>query len=184
MNQEVYVFDVQFELIGTNGLIFEEEFRFRDFKLKSDEEKKIIGTTVVELNSKNHELAKSAAIIKVQKELIPILILSSPNAGYTISKVSINLRPIVKKEGRTKIIYLEDSIKLSDKVQVHCVITQENIKSCIERFESYWNRIEKLDDKDKRDFLRAVKFWNRGANDSDKIDKFINFFIALTLLET
>ena len=182
MNQVRYVYDVQFELIGTDGLIFEEEFEFGDFKLKSDKEKKIIGMTVIELNSEDHKLAREVAISKIQKELIPILILSSPNAGYAISNVSINLRPIVKKEEGAIFIQLADSITLSDELHIHCIITKENIETYVKKFESYWDKIERLSEEGRRDFLRAVKFWNRGANDADKIDKFINFFIAFEIL--
>lgn len=41
---------------------------------------------------------------------------------------------------------------------------------------------EGLSDDDEKEFLRAIKFYNRGLNEFDKIDKFINFFIAFEII--
>ncbi len=48
--------------------------------------------------------------------------------------------------------------------------------------QSYKDKIEKLNADDRKDLLRAIKFWNRGATDTDAIDKFINFFIAFEII--
>ena len=48
--------------------------------------------------------------------------------------------------------------------------------------QSLKDRIERLSVDDRKDLFRAIRFWNKGAVDSDGIDKFINFFIAFEII--
>jgi len=183
-----YVYDVQFELIGMDGLIFEDEIEFGDFKLKSEKSEgsgieitKIIGTTTVKLDKSDHKLARELAIQKIQRDLLPFLILSS-NVGYVIGGVFVKLRPIIKRDEKNVFIELVESVEVSCEVHSFKLITKENLDSYSEELKSYKDKIEKLSKEDREDFLRAVRFWNRGFTDSDCVDKFINFFIAFEIL--
>ena len=183
-----YIYDVEFELIGTNGLVFEDVIEFGDFKLKSEKSEgtgieitKILGTTTIKLGRVNYKLARELAIQKIQQDLLPLLVLTS-NSGYSISNVSVKLRPTIKGDGKTWYVELSEFIGVSLKVHVFKQITKSNIESYREELKSCKHKIEKLSEEDKGNFLRAIRFWNRGKTDSDKIDKFINFYIASEIL--
>ncbi|ADB58806.1 hypothetical protein [Archaeoglobus profundus] len=99
---EEFIYDVQFELIGTDGIVFGEEVKIGDFKLKSEKFGvgfKIVGTTTIKLDRYDHRLARELAIKKIQQELLPLLVLAS-NEGYVIDKLTMNLRPIVRRDGK------------------------------------------------------------------------------------
>ncbi|WP_148208709.1 hypothetical protein [Archaeoglobus profundus] len=70
------------------------------------------------------------------------------------------------------------------KVEKHSfkIITKDNIESYIEELNSYRDKIEKLSEEDKENLLRAIRYWNRGKVDDDKIDRFIDFYIAFEII--
>jgi len=72
-----FVYDVSFELAGTDGLIFEDEIEIFDFRLKSVTDaiskNKIIGYTTIKLDKDDYRLAKEEALRKIQQELLPYL---------------------------------------------------------------------------------------------------------------
>jgi len=180
-----FIYDVSFELAGTDGLIFKDEVEIFDFRLKSVTDaiskNKIIGYTTIKLDKDDYELAKEEALRKIQQELLPYLILKS-QIGYRIESIHVKPKPIVKEKERGKEIILRDYIIFEGEVHVSKIIPKENFTDFLKELQSYKDKIEKLNADDRKDLLRAIKFWNRGATDTDAIDKFINFFIAFEII--
>lgn len=178
-----FIYDVSFELAGTDGLIFEDEIEIFDFRLKSVTDaiskNKIIGYTTIKLDKDDYWLAKKEALRKIQQELLPYLILKS-QTGYRIESIHVKPRPIVKKKGKE--IIIRNYVILEGEVHAFQIIPKENFTDFLKKLQSYKDKIEKLNADDRRDLLRAIKFWNRGATDTDAIDKFINFFIAFEII--
>jgi len=179
-----YIYDVQFELIGTDGIVFEDEVKIGDFKLKSERSGirfKIIGTTTIKLDKDDYKLARELAMKKIQQELLPLLVLTS-NEGYIINKLTVNLRPIIKRNGKNVSITVVNTIDVKAEVHAFKIITKDTVESYIKELESYKDKIEKLSKEDRENFLRAIRYWNRGKVDDDKIDRFIDFYIAFEIL--
>ena len=180
-----FIYDVSFELAGTDGLIFEDEIEIFDFRLKSVTDaiskNKIIGYTTIKLDKDDYRLAKEEALRKIQQELLPYLILKS-QTGYRIESIHVKPKPIVKKEGKEIIVEVRNYVIPESEVHAFLIIPKENFTDFLQKLQSYKDKIEKLNVDDRRDLLRAIKFWNRGATDTDAIDKFINFFIAFEII--
>jgi len=105
-------------------------------------------------------------------------IILKSQTGYRIESIHVKPRPIVKKKGKETIVEVRNYVIAENEVHVFPRISKE----ILQKLQSYKDKIEKLNVDDKRDLLRAIEFWNRGATDTDAIDKFINFFIAFEII--
>ena len=180
-----FVYDVSFELTSTDGLIFEDEIEIFDFRLKSETDavskNKIIGYTTIELDKDDYRLAKEVALRKIHQDLLPYLILKS-RSGYRVERIHVNLRPIIREEGKVKTIEIRNCLELQVVLYSFKIISLDNFADFLQELQYLKDKIERLSEGDRKDLLRAIRFWNRGAIDHDGIDKFINFFIAFEII--
>lgn len=153
--------------------VFTGEITLGDYTLRfKEEDNMFIGEIVKELNIKNAIEARKILAECIERELIPSLILYT-GCGLIFNPNDMQLQ----YEGpRTKGIVVSNVVSICAFSLI--VMNSESFKR---KIKFYTNKIECLDKFRREWFLRALRFWNKGAMDSDPIDKFVNFYIALEI---
>ena len=144
-----------------------------EFKLMFDDEERVFR---VELSKElDVDIENKARIIlakHIRKELLPSLILTT-NCAMEFNQDNMSLR----YEGANSI-----SITINTVVKVYAVSEVGKNPEDFEReLMHYHDMIKGLDNITKEWLQKALKFWNKGVADSDPVDKFIYFYIALEI---
>ena len=152
---------------------FPGEITLGGFKLRYDDKRYIYyGELSKELPSRDTLDVRRIFADFIERELLSYLILVT-ECGMEFNPYDMQLR-YEEPGGSTGII--------SDVFKIFVLSVNEESPTAFKgKLEKYKNRLKKLGDIEREWLLRALRFWNRGAIDYDKIDKFINFYIALEI---
>lgn len=150
------------------------EIALGEFKLAFDDSRGAFsGDASVELDITDCSEAKRILIDRIERELLPGLMLAT-GCGMEFDPDDI----ILSYEGAdARGVIITSVIKTSYKIQVG--IASEAFTGELER---YLYRIKGLNKLEQEWLLRALRFWNKGAVERDPIDKFIHFYVALEIL--
>jgi len=155
---------------------FEDTIRFGNYDIHYNKERKTMECRAhLELDTEDVDEARIAIARNVEENLLSILILTVDCVcGLNFNPESIQLRSI-KPKGISGVF--------SNVVRIHVikpVIVEA--KDFLNMLNDIRRKIDRIAEEKRSWFLRALRFWNRGAVEHDPIDKFLNHYIALEIL--
>jgi len=96
--------------------------------------------------------------------------------GFVVEDLYVSGYQLLDKEGRPEI---HGSVR---RVRVRLQLPFDIKERHKKKFDYYSDLLSTLDENYRGNILRAIRWWGRGSKETDKIDKFINFYIAFELI--
>jgi hypothetical protein len=155
--------------------MFDGMIEYNDIKLRT-ENGKICGELVVSVDRPDFDLAREEAVRRIEK-LASLLTLAFDD-GFIIEDVNVPLRVLDK--GREKIVEVYKFIGIRVEFEINVNYPREKLAEVL----SVLRQIEmKLKGSGYgEELLRAIKWWRRGFLEEDKVDKFLDCYIAFEML--
>jgi len=175
----MYEFQVSFKLKSGKGYIFDDAFEYDGIKLKT-ENGKICGELVVIVDRPDFNLAKEEAIRKI--ETLTLLLTPVFGDGFAVEDVKVTLPPRIIDKGREKVIEIYEHIELQAVASLNMNIkyTKEKLAEVVSELKQLEGKLQ--GSKQGEVLLRAIKWWRKGFFEEDKVDKFLDCYIAFEIL--
>jgi len=178
----MYEFHVSFKLKSGKGYIFDDAVEYNGIKLKTENDK-ICGELVILVDRPDFNLAKEEAIRKI--ETLTLLLTPVFEDGFAVEDVKVTLPPRIIDKGReyehvefravsSINIYAELSIN------VYAKYTKEKLDEAVLELKQLEGKLQ--GSKQGEVLLRAIKWWRKGFFEEDKVDKFLDCYIAFEML--
>lgn len=145
------------------------------FALKVDHEPEML--VIQNINNIHNEVQKNIPDEVLEKIDTYISALSlTLGFGFVIEDLYVSGYQILDKEGKPEI---QGSVgRRRFRLQLPFDIEDRHR----EKFEKYFSLLSDINENYRSSILRAVKWWGRGTVETDQLDKFIDFYVALEIL--
>jgi hypothetical protein len=175
----MYEFHVSFKLKSGKCYIFDDAVEYDGIKLKT-ENGKIRGELVVLVDRPDFNLAKEEAIRKI--ETLTLLLTPVFGDGFAVEDVKVTLSPRIIDKGREKVIEIYEHIELRAVASLNMNIkyTKEKLAEAVLELKQLKGKLQ--GSKQGEALLRAIKWWRKGFFEEDKVDKFLDYYIAFEML--
>jgi hypothetical protein len=147
-------------------------------KLKTENDK-ICGELVVLVDRPDFKLAEEEALRRIER--LASLLTLALNDGFVVEDVNVEPLPRIIDKGREKIIEIYEFIGIQE------VEFKINVNYPREKLAEVVSELRQIELKLKgssygEELLRAIKWWRKGFLEEDKVDKFLNCYIAFEML--
>jgi hypothetical protein len=175
----MYEFQVLFKLKSGKDYIFDDAFEYDGIKLKT-ENGKICGELVVVVDRPDFNLAREEAIRKI--ETLTLLLTPIFEDGFAVEDVKVTLPPRIIDKGREKVIEIYEHIEIRAvaSLNIYVKYTKEKLAEAILELKQLEGKLQ--GSKQGEALLRAIKWWRKGFFEEDKVDKFLDCYIAFEML--
>jgi hypothetical protein len=175
----MYEFQVSFKLKSGKSYIFDSVIEYDGIRLKT-ENGKICGELVVVVDRPDFNLAREEAIRKI--ETLTLLLTPVFEDGFAVEDVKVTLPPRIIDKGRERVIEIYEHIEIRAVASLN-IYVKYNIEKLAEAILELKQLEEKLQgSKQGKALLRAIKWWRKGFFEEDKVDKFLDCYIAFEML--
>jgi hypothetical protein len=176
----MYEFHVSFKLKSGKSYIFDSVIEYDGVKLKT-ENGKICGELVVVVDRPDFNLAGEEALRRIER-LASLLTLALDD-GFAVEDVNVELLPRIIDKGREKVIEIYEHVEIWTVASLNTYVvkyTKEKLAEAVLELKQLEGKLQGF--KQGEALLRAIKWWRRGFLEEDKVDKFLDCYIAFEIL--
>jgi len=141
---------------------------------------RICGEAVMQTDKADFDLVMEKTFEKADK--IASLLTLHFGEGFAVEDVVPRSIVTVKEKERTAEIEIHAFVRSYTKASLTIVkrFSKESLSKIESKLKELLNRLSKLERGE--DILRAIKWWSKGYLEEDKVDKFLDYYIALEML--
>lgn len=172
-----YIVTFKLRTLSNIHHVFDATLEFENFTLRTTQGE-IWGTTTIEKDNIN--LAREEITSKLDELASLFTIIRKVGFIFTIEDIRFTQQPTIITGGKHTLVQFQESLSFAESDYESCRISQDELKELGSKLKNLKNKIYQL--KDGKEILRAVKWWRKGNLEGDKVDKFLDYFIAFEIL--
>jgi len=175
----MYEFHVSFKLKSGKHYIFDGVIEYNGIKLKTENDK-ICRELVVVVDRPDFNFAREEATRKI--ETLTLLLTPVFGDGFAVEDVKVTLPPRIIDKGREKVIEIYEhlGLRVTASFNIYVKYTKEKLAEVVSELKQLEEKLQ--GSKQGKALLRAIKWWRKGFFEEDKVDKFLDCYIAFEIL--
>lgn len=176
----MYKVRATFRLRGPSKYSFERAVELGRLRLETRDDR-ICGEIEVEVEEPSFDLARKKVLEELDK--VSSLLTLVFKEGLAVGDVELGPITAVRKgEGTTEIEIHVAPITSHSEVSIMVVrrYSKEKLDEIERQLRELMDRVEKMEKG--ADLLRAIRWWRKGYLEEDKVDRFIDYYIAFEML--